>query len=110
MRFSMLPFGIYYLVKAMRNVPYFLWLAFQNGQTENFTMLFSNVAGPKKPLVYSGSTCHKFGFFVASLGKTSCGLSLLSIENTIKIGFLTDKDVCDEPQVFVDLLENVLND
>ena len=47
-------------------------------------------------------------FLLPALGKISCGLSLLSVASCMKIGFLTDKNICEEPQVFVDLLEKVL--
>jgi len=72
------------------------------------TIIFSNVAGPKTPIIYEGSFCRKMAFLLPSLGKISCGLSLLSTASCMKIGFLTDKNICEDPQVFVDILEEIL--
>ena len=110
MRRSQRPYGIYYLSKLMTKIPFFIYLLLSNDTTEKMTMLFSNVAGPKTPIIYEGMECRKMAFLLPSLGKISCGLSLLSIGNCMKIGLLTDKHICEEPQVFVDLLESILRE
>ena len=110
MRRSQRPYGIYYLSKLMTKIPFFIYLLLSNDTTEKMTMLFSNVAGPKTPIIYEGMECRKMCFLLPSLGKISCGLSLLSIGKCMKIGLLTDKHICEEPQVFVDLLESILRE
>ena len=88
----------------------FIYLKISNMTTEKITVVFSNVAGPKTPIEYEGKRCHKMAFLLPALGKISCGLSLLTTGNTMKMGLLCDENVCAEPQVLVRLLEETLRE
>ena len=98
MKRSLRPYGLYYLTKFMAKLPMYIYLRLANRTTEKMTMIFSNVAGPKTPIIYEGSQCHKMAFLLPSLGKISCGLSLLSTSNQLmKMGFLCDQAICEKP-------------
>ena len=83
----------------------YLWVS--NYTTTKVTIVFSNVAGPKKPLVYDGFSCKKIGFLLPAWGEVSCGLSLISMGDKMKVGMLTDKNVLKEPAEIVNLLDDV---
>lgn len=63
-----------------------------------FTMVISNVAGPRRPIVYDGKKSLDAGFFVPALGKLATGLSFLSHVDTLKIGFASDQAYVKNPE------------
>lgn len=108
MKKSLRPYSLYFLTKLMAKIPMLLYLSLANWTTEKVTIVFSNVAGPKTPIIYGESQCRKIAFLLPALGKLSCGLSLLSTADCMKIGFLCDQNICDEPQELIDIIESTL--
>jgi diacylglycerol O-acyltransferase len=106
-RRSFTPYATYYTVKILAKIPMLLYLWVSNYTTTKVTIVFSNVAGPKIPLVYDGFTCKKIGFLLPALGEISCGLSLISMADKLKVGMLTDKNVLNDPAEIVNLLDGV---
>ena len=72
-----------------------------SGQT---TATFSNVAGPKTPLNYMGKECKKMAVLPPGAGLISCGVSIISIGDTVKISMLVDEAICDNPQEIIGLI------
>mmetsp|Transcript_56586 Transcript_56586/g.77909 ORF Transcript_56586/g.77909 Transcript_56586/m.77909 type:complete len:100 (-) Transcript_56586:11-310(-) len=70
-----------------------------------FTMVISNVAGPRAPIIYDGKKSLDAGFFVPALGKLSTGLSFLSHVDTMKIGFCSDEAYVKNPKELTDLMQ-----
>jgi hypothetical protein len=107
MRNSLKPYGLYYLTKLMAKVPMSIYLWVSNYTTRKITIVFSNVAGPKTPIVYDGFQCTKMAFLLPAFGDVSCGLSLISIGDKLKVGMLTDKHILDQPKELIDILDEV---
>lgn len=109
LRNSTTPFTTYHGYKIIGLLPMVLVVAFTNFASRKVTLVFSNVAGPKQPLDYGGYTCKKFAFLLPAMGEISCGLSLLSIGDQLKVGLLTDKNILSEPKEVIDILTCVKN-
>lgn len=107
---SLKPYGLYYLTKLMAKVPMSIYLWVSNYTTRKITVVFSNVAGPKTPIIYDGFKCTKMAFLLPALGDVSCGLSLISIGDKLKVGLLTDKVILDNPKELIDILDQVRKD
>lgn len=107
MRNSFKPYALYYLTKLMAKVPMSVYLWVSNYTTRKITIVFSNVAGPKTPIVYDGFKCNKLAFLLPALGEVSCGLSLISIGDKLKVGLLTDKMILNDPKELINILEDV---
>ena len=73
------------------------------------TMTLSNVAGPKTPLVYEGVECRKLAILPPVIGLVSCGFSVISIGDNIKIGFQADEKICDNPEDFLKIFVETKN-
>jgi diacylglycerol O-acyltransferase len=106
-RNSYIIYATYYGAKLMGLLPMILVLPVSNYISKRVTIVFSNVAGPKRPLVYDGFKCKKLAFLLPALGEISCGLSLISIDNKLKVGLLTDKNILEEPAEVIKLLDDV---
>ena len=69
MRSSFKPYGFYYLAKTMAQIPKFMYIALTNDSSWKLGITFSNVAGPKTPIIYEGCKCSK----LAILPPLACG-------------------------------------
>lgn len=106
-RNSYISYATYFGAKVMGLLPMILVLPVSNYISKRVTIVFSNVAGPKRPLVYDGFKCKKLAFLLPALGEISCGLSLISIDNKLKVGLLTDRNILEEPAELIQLLDCV---
>ncbi len=68
-------------------------------------MVFTNVPGPKYPLDFGGQKSKSMMFFVPALGTLASGFSVLSHDDVIKVGFISDSSCCDNPQDIIDIFE-----
>lgn len=101
------PFAVYYMVKFFIKVPLIIYLWLSDIATTKISITLSNVAGPKTPLIYDGVKCGKIVFFLPFIGKYTCGLSIISVTNKVKAGFITDKTIMDDPDEFMEIFDQV---
>lgn len=65
--------------------------------------MFTNVPGPKTPLVFTGKKVKKLIFFAPALGTLSGSLSIVSHVNCIKIGCVSDESQIENPHLLIEL-------
>ena len=94
---SFRPFALYYLAKIVGQMPPLIFTMVANHASGQTTATFSNVAGPKTPLNYMGKECKKMAVLPPGAGLISCGISIISIGDTVKISMLVDEAICDNP-------------
>lgn len=80
-------------------------LAIVEFMAAKFTMVISNVPGPRRQIVYDGKKSLDAGFFVPALGKLASGLSILSHADTMKIGFCSDQAYVQNPWELTELMQ-----
>ena len=91
LKHSLDPFGMYFMVKLNSILPPVLQKLATSEQTAKLTCVFTNVPGPKTPLIFSGLKCKKIMFFVPALGNLACGISIVSHVDTITVGCISDE-------------------
>jgi hypothetical protein len=84
------PIGSWYaIVATLINPP-----AIANWMLTRFsnkiTFVFSNVPGPKTPIDMGGADSKWFSFFVPGVGTAASGISIISHNDTVKIGCIAD--------------------
>lgn len=85
------PMGMYFLVKLTSFLPTILAKLMSQDQAEKISMVFSNVPGPKTPLVFLGKKVEKIIFFAPALGSLSAAISIMSHVDNVKIGCVSDE-------------------
>ena len=92
------------MAKIIGNLPPIMFTLAANHASGQTTATFSNVAGPKTPLNYQGKLCKKMAVLPPGAGLISCGISIISIGETVKIAMLVDSAICDNPEEILDLI------
>ena len=103
MRSSFKPYGFYYLAKAMAQIPKFMYIALTNDSSWKLGITFSNVAGPKTPIIYEGCMCSKLAILPPPVQDTCFGISVISVGGVLKSSIMTDDIVCSKPDEILDL-------
>jgi len=77
-------------------------------------MVFSNVPGPRTPLIFLGKKVNRIVFFAPQLGSLGCSLNIMSHVDNIKICCISDEAQIPKPKELMDIInknfENVLNE
>jgi hypothetical protein len=68
-------------------------------------MVLTNVPGPRSPLVYKGKRVTGFMALVPGMGKLACGISAISMHNSIVIGVQAERNVIGDSRQVRDLFE-----
>jgi len=100
---SPMPFGYYYLTQLVMASPHLIrnWLIEDLGH--KLSMGFSNVPGPKKPLVVAGAECSAMAFSIP-LGKTvAIGWGAMSHYDNIKLMIAADKGCVKSTDVLMEI-------
>ena len=100
---SIEPFAMYFFVKLGTFLPTILSKLIAIDQANKLSLVFTNVPGPKTPLVFTGKKVDKLIFFAPALGSLSGSLSIVSHVNCIKIGCVSDESQIDDPILMIDL-------
>lgn len=71
----------------------------------------TNVPGPRQPLYFAGSKINSMMFWVPTPGNISLGVSILSYDNKVIVGFAADAGLIPDPEAllrcFIDELEQL---
>ena len=64
----------------------------------NATAVMTNVPGPQQPLYLAGSKIERFLFWVPQSGDIGMGVSILSYNDEVQFGLITDRRLCPDPE------------
>ncbi len=64
----------------------------------NATAVMTNVPGPQQPLYLAGGKIERFLFWVPQSGNIGMGVSILSYNNEVQFGLITDRGLCPDPE------------
>jgi diacylglycerol O-acyltransferase / wax synthase len=64
---------------------------------KNATAVMTNVPGPQKPLFLSGAPIQTLMFWVPQSGDIGMGVSILSYNDEVQFGLVTDRKLCPDP-------------
>ena len=64
----------------------------------NATAVMTNVPGPQQPLYLAGGKIERFLFWVPQSGDIGMGVSILSYNNEVQFGLITDRGLCPDPE------------
>ena len=64
----------------------------------NATAVMTNVPGPQQPLYLAGGKIERFLFWVPQSGDIGMGVSILSYNNEVQFGLITDRRLCPDPE------------
>lgn len=98
------PFGMYFMVKVTTLLPAIIAKLLANDQANKLSLVFTNVPGPKTPLVFTGKKCTKLVFFAPALGSLSGALCIVSHCDVIKIGCISDESQITHPNEVINLI------
>lgn len=99
------PFGVYFLVKITTLLPTVLAKLVSLDMTRKISLVFSNVPGPKKPLIISGKTVHSIVFFAPGMGNLNASLNIVSHADVLKVACVSDNSLIQDPALMIDLFE-----
>ena len=64
----------------------------------NATAVMTNVPGPRQPLYLAGGKIERFLFWVPQSGNIGMGVSILSYNDEVQFGLITDRGMCPDPE------------
>jgi WS/DGAT/MGAT family acyltransferase len=64
----------------------------------NATAVMTNVPGPQQPLFLAGGKIERFLFWVPQSGDIGMGVSILSYNDQVQFGLITDRGLCPDPE------------
>ena len=64
----------------------------------NATAVMTNVPGPQQPLYLAGGKIERFLFWVPQSGNIGMGVSILSYNDEVQFGLITDRGLCPDPE------------
>ncbi|HEY5308745.1 MAG TPA: WS/DGAT domain-containing protein, partial [Casimicrobiaceae bacterium] len=64
----------------------------------NATAVMTNVPGPQQPLFLAGGKIERFLFWVPQSGHIGMGVSILSYNDQVQFGLITDRGLCPDPE------------
>jgi len=68
----------------------------------NATAVMTNVPGPQQPLFLCGAAIDSLMFWVPQSGDIGMGVSILSYNNEVQFGVVTDRKLCPDPDQVID--------
>ncbi len=68
----------------------------------NATAVMTNVPGPQSQLYLSGAAIESLMFWVPQSGDIGMGVSILSYNDTVQFGLVTDRKLCRDPDKVID--------
>ena len=99
---SMQPVVALGLLAAMGAGPRVLQEALLSALARNATAVMTNVPGPQEALYLAGARIEQIMFWVPQSGDIGVGVSIISFNDTVQFGMLTDKGLCPHPERVID--------
>lgn len=69
---------------------------------KNATAVMTNVPGPQQPLFLAGASIESMMFWVPQSGDIGVGISILSYNEAVQFGVVTDRQLCPDPGLLAD--------
>lgn len=93
------------MVKLTTLMPTVLSKLISMDMTNKISLIFSNVPGPKQPLVIAGETVQKLVFFAPGMGSLNASLNICSHADILKVGCVSDDSLINDPAFLIELFE-----
>jgi len=77
--------------------------------SKKLTMSYSNMPSPTKNYNFAGAKCNSMCGFSPAVGDMLCAFIVISHGQTLKVGFITDKHYVQDPDEFMGLFLEKLN-
>lgn len=77
--------------------------------TKKASVVMSNVPGPQMPIYMTGAQLKEVMFWVPQTGSVSTGLSIISYNNRLQFGIVTDERLVYDPQTIVNRFSQELD-
>ena len=71
--------------------------------------VLTNVPGPRQPLYFAGEKIEKFMFWVPRSGRIGLGISILSYNENVIVGIVSDEGLMPDPEVLLEGFEDEFN-
>ncbi|MGE5667252.1 MAG: wax ester/triacylglycerol synthase family O-acyltransferase, partial [Betaproteobacteria bacterium] len=68
----------------------------------NASAVMTNVPGPQAPLYLAGARIERFMFWVPQSGDIGMGVSILSYDDRVQFGVVTDRGLCPDPERLIE--------
>jgi len=86
------------LLAAMGSGPKLLQEALLTMLARNATAVMTNVPGPQQPLYLAGGRIDNLMFWVPQSGDIGMGVSIISYNDNVQFGVVTDRGLCPDPE------------
>jgi WS/DGAT/MGAT family acyltransferase len=86
------------LLAAMGAGPKLLQAALLQALARNATAVMTNVPGPQQPLYLAGGRIDSLMFWVPQSGDIGMGVSIISYDDKVQFGVVTDRGLCPDPE------------
>jgi WS/DGAT/MGAT family acyltransferase len=86
------------LLAAMGTGPKMLQDALLQALSRNATAVMTNVPGPQQPLYLAGGRLDSLMFWVPQSGTIGVGVSIISYDDKVQFGVVTDRGFCPDPE------------
>jgi WS/DGAT/MGAT family acyltransferase len=89
------------VLAAMGSGPKLLQEALLQALARNATAVMTNVPGPQQPLYMAGGRLDSLMFWVPQSGDIGIGVSIISYDDNVQFGVITDRGLCPDPEKVV---------
>ncbi|HEV2220395.1 MAG TPA: wax ester/triacylglycerol synthase family O-acyltransferase [Casimicrobiaceae bacterium] len=86
------------LLAAMGSGPKLLQETLLSILSRNATAVMTNVPGPRQPLYMAGARIDNLMFWVPQSGDIGMGVSIISYNESVQFGVVTDRGLCPDPE------------
>ncbi len=86
------------LLAAMGSGPKLLQETLLSILSRNATAVMTNVPGPQQPLYMAGARIDNLMFWVPQSGDIGMGVSIISYNDNVQFGVVTDRGLCPDPE------------
>lgn len=90
------------LLAAMGSGPKLLQETLLAILARNATAVMTNVPGPQQPLYMAGARIDSLMFWVPQSGDIGMGVSILSYDDRVQFGVVTDRGLCPDPERLIE--------
>ena len=90
------------LLAAMGSGPKLLQETLLTILARNATAVMTNVPGPQRPLYMAGARIDSLMFWVPQSGDIGMGVSILSYDDRVQFGVVTDRGLCPDPERLIE--------
>ena len=102
---SLLPIGTIQLMRLLSQLPAPLFLASGLNLANRYTMIYSNVPGPRESMSIKGVKTQELGALIPGAGNLCVGIGVLTHCDSLRITFQADKAYCQDAKEVIQLIE-----